>query len=50
MTWTEELETIEHRAAWFERQQRDGYPVLVAENAGEVVGFTCYEPFRGDGK
>ena len=50
VTWSEELETYEHRAAWFDRQQREGWPVLVAEVIGEVVGFACYEPFRGDGK
>ena len=50
ITWTEELETLDHRAAWFERQERDGHPVLVADDGGEVVGFTTYEYFRGEGK
>ena len=50
ITWTEEQETPDQRSAWFEHQRREGFPVLVADDAGEVAGFTCYEPFRGDGK
>ncbi len=50
ITWTEELETVEGRTAWFERQAHDGFPVLVAEDAGSVAGFATYEPFRGEGK
>ena len=50
VAWTEELETYEHREAWFARQQQNGYPVLVAEIDNQVVGFTTYESFRGDGK
>ena len=50
ITWTEELETYEQRAGWFEAQCRAGFPVLVAKDRGEVVGFTTYEPFRGEGK
>ena len=50
VTWTDDLDTLEHRAAWFEHQEAAGHPVLVAEDEGRVVGFTCYEPFRGEGK
>ena len=50
ITWTEGLDTQEQRAAWLQRQRRDGCPVLVAEHAGDVVGYTAYEPFRGEGK
>ena len=50
VTWTEALETLEQRAAWFEQQQRDGHPVLVADDDGLVVGFATYEHFRGEGK
>lgn len=50
VTWTEELDTLEHRTAWFDRQAQDGFPVLVAEAAGEVIGFATYEHFRGEGK
>jgi phosphinothricin acetyltransferase len=50
ITWREALETLQQRTAWFERQQRDGFPVLVADDEGEVAGFTTYEHFRGEGK
>jgi phosphinothricin acetyltransferase len=48
--WTETLETYQQRADWFERQRREGFPVLVAEDSSAVVGFTTYEHFRGEGK
>jgi phosphinothricin acetyltransferase len=50
VAWTESLQTLRSRRAWFRRQQAAGNPVLVAENDGEVVGFTSYESFRGAGK
>jgi phosphinothricin acetyltransferase len=50
ITWTETLETLESRAAWFARQQLEGWPVLVADDAGTVAGVTWYEPFRGEGR
>ena len=48
--WTESLQTLRERRTWFRRQQRCGYPVLAAEVAGKVVGFTAYGSFRGSGK
>ena len=50
VTWTEEPETLEQRTGWFERQCREGHPVLVADDDGDVVGFITYEHFRGEGK
>ena len=50
VTWTETLETAEHRLDWLLRQRDEGLPVLVAEVEGAVVGFTAYEYFRGEGK
>lgn len=44
--WTERLETIDERAAWFEAKQARGWPVLVADADGEVVGFASYGAFR----
>ena len=42
--------TAENRRAWRAARLEAGYPVLVAEDAGEVVGFAALGPFRlGDG-
>lgn len=48
--WTETLQTLRERRTWFRHQQRVGYPVIVAESEGFVVGFAAYESFRGAGK
>lgn len=50
VAWTEALDSLEDREAWFDRQQRDGFPALVAEVDGEVVGFGAYGWFRSDGR
>jgi L-amino acid N-acyltransferase len=50
VTWTESLDTTEHRLHWLRRQPDEGLPVLVAEVDGAVAGFTAYEHFRGEGK
>jgi L-amino acid N-acyltransferase YncA len=44
--WTEEPETIGDRETWFARQQAAGYPTLVADDGGTVVGFTAFGDFR----
>jgi phosphinothricin acetyltransferase len=44
--WTETLQTLDERIAWFAERQRRGHAVLVAEVDGEVVGFTAYGEFR----
>jgi phosphinothricin acetyltransferase len=49
VAWTEQLQTLDDRRAWFDRQQRDGFPVLVADDDGEVVGFAAYGHFHGAG-
>lgn len=49
-TWTEELQTLPQRHAWFRRQTHAGHPVLVAVDAEVVIGFASYGSFRGSGK
>ena len=48
--WTETLQSAEERQEWFEHQQSEGFPVLIAEADGVVVGYAAYEHFRGAGK
>ena len=57
IAWTEILQTVDERAAWFDRQAEDSFPVLVAESSdtdtnsegAPVVGFASYGHFRGAG-
>jgi len=48
--WTETPQSDAERLEWFEQQRADGFPVLVADVDGVVVGYTAYEHFRGAGK
>lgn len=49
VAWTESLQTLRQRQAWFRQQQRRGHPVLVAERDATVIGFAAYGDFRGAG-
>jgi L-amino acid N-acyltransferase len=46
IAWTDRHQTLAERGAWFADQQRRGFPVLVADDDGEVVGVTAYGDFR----
>lgn len=48
--WTDEPHTAEGRLAYIVEHQSAGYPVLVAEHDGEVVGFATYGEFRDNAK
>jgi len=41
-----EPQTLEDQLSWFHNKQRDGYPILVFEDNGNVEGFATYGPFR----
>jgi len=38
--------TLENRRSWLARQYEQGWPVLVAVEAGAVQGFAAFGPFR----
>lgn len=44
--WNETLVDLENRREWLKARSRDGFPVLVAEREGQVVGYASYGPFR----
>jgi L-amino acid N-acyltransferase YncA len=44
--YDERVSTLEERQAWVDARRRNGLPVLVAELAGEVVGFSSFGEWR----
>ena len=48
--WTEQLQTLPEREAWFRGQLEAGFPTIVADEHGKVIGFAAYSDFRGAGK
>ena len=38
--------TLENRQAWFEDRTKQGFPVFVAEQDRQVIGFSTYGSFR----
>jgi L-amino acid N-acyltransferase YncA len=38
--------TLKMREEWFEIKKQQGFPVIVAEEAGDIVGFSSFGPFR----
>ena len=42
----ETLVDAENRAAWVAQRLGDGFPVLVAEENGQVIGYASYGPWR----
>ena len=49
-SWTETPKTADDMARWFDGRAASGFPVLVAEDGGAVLGYASYGPFRaGEG-
>ncbi|CDF86497.1 N-acyltransferase YncA [Pseudomonas knackmussii B13] len=44
--WNEIAIDVENRRAWLELRAQQGFPVLVCEDGGEVVGYSSYGPWR----
>lgn len=40
-TFDTEAKSVENRQLWLEQHQQNGFPVLVAESDGNVVGWAC---------
>lgn len=41
-----EVHTLEEKIIWYENKIKEGYPLLVFELDGKVVGFATFGPFR----
>ncbi|MET0902867.1 MAG: N-acetyltransferase family protein [Acidimicrobiales bacterium] len=48
VAWRDEPSTLEEQAQALAGRDAAGYPTLVADDGGEVVGYTCCTTFRGD--
>src|SRR5207244_1286161 len=45
--YTSEPATLTERDAWFAARRSQGFPVLVAVDGGEVLGFASFGEWRG---
>lgn len=44
--WNDDIVDLDNRRAWFAARTAQGYPVLVAEADGAVLGYASYGDFR----
>ena len=48
VAWRDEPTDLDEQAEALAYRRRLGYPTLVADDGGQVVGYTCCTTFRGD--
>jgi L-amino acid N-acyltransferase len=48
VAWRDEPSTLEEQAEAFAARRAAGYPTLVAEDDGGLIGYTCCTTFRSD--
>ena len=44
--WNDRLSSLESRVAWLNERRQAGYPVLVAAEEGNVLGYASFGAFR----
>jgi L-amino acid N-acyltransferase len=44
--WNDAIVDVDNRKVWFDGRQTLGYPVLVAEEEGAIVGYGSFADFR----
>ena len=49
VAWRDEPTTLDEQAEALGARRQAGYPTLVADDDGEVLGYTCLTTFRGKG-
>lgn len=44
--WNDVQVDAANRVAWMQARQQDGFPVIVAEREGKIVGYASFGPWR----
>jgi phosphinothricin acetyltransferase len=44
--WNDQLSSLEGRVAWLKERQQSGYPVVVAADGANILGYASFGAFR----
>src|SRR5580700_2874254 len=44
--WNEQLSSLEQRIAWLAERRQSGFPVLVAAEGADILGYASFAAFR----